>query len=125
MDKPLSMSVKEYLTKVMSLKMNIPSSTIDAIISHQFEEANKALVCNDSVEISGFGKFLFKRKKAIKKLEKAFSKKHMFENKLKEEGLSETKINSLNNKLTQTVKDLIILSNKLNGGVETDMGGMA
>ena len=123
MDKPFSMPVKEYLVKVMSIKMNVPSATIDAIITHQFEEANKALLSNNSVEIAGFGKFLFKQKKAINKLEKAFSKKQMFENKLKEE-LSETRILSLTNKLNQTIKDIEVLNNKLNGGVQADIGGM-
>ena len=124
MDKPFSMPVKEYLVKVMSIKMNVPSATIDAIITHQFEEANKALLSNNSVEIAGFGKFLFKQKKAINKLEKAFSKKQMFESKLKEE-LSETRILSLTNKLNQTIKDIEVLNNKLNGGVQADIGGMA
>ena len=123
MDKPFSMPVKEYLVKMMSIKMNIPSATIDAIITHQFEEANKALLSNNSVEIAGFGKFLFKQKKAIKKLEKAFSKKQMFENKLKEE-LSETRILSLTNKLNQTMKDIEVLNNKLNGGVQENSGGV-
>jgi len=117
MDKPFSMPVKEYLVKVMSIKMNIPSATIDAIITHKLEEANKALLSNNSVEIAGFGKFLFKQKKAIKKLEKAFSKKQMFESKLKEE-LSETRILSLTNKLNQTIKDIEVLNNKLNGGIQ-------
>jgi hypothetical protein len=121
MDKPFSMPVKEYLVKVMSIKMNIPSATIDAIITHQFEEANKALLSNNSVEIAGFGKFLFKQKKAIKKLEKAFSKKQMFESKLKEE-LSETRILSLTNKLNQTIKDIEVLNNKLNGGIQENSG---
>jgi len=123
MDKPFSMPVKEYLVKVMSIKMNVPSATIDAIITHQFEEANKALFSNNSVEIAGFGKFLFKEKKAIKKLEKAFSKKQMFENKLKEEESEARKI-SLTNKLNQTLKDIEVLNSKLNGRTQEDSGGL-
>jgi anion-transporting ArsA/GET3 family ATPase len=42
---------------------------VDTVIAHQFSEANEALRHNDSIEISGFGKFFFNKKKAIKKLE--------------------------------------------------------
>lgn len=124
MDKPISMPVKEYLVKIMSIKMNVPSATIDAIVTHQFEEANKALLSNDSVEIAGFGKFLFKRKKAFLKMEKELSKKQLFENKLKEEGISEAKKLSYTNKLNQTIKDIERLNSKLNARVQTDIGGM-
>jgi nucleoid DNA-binding protein len=124
MDKPISMPVKEYLVKVMSIKMNIPSATIDAIITHQFEEANKAMLSNNSVEIAGFGKFLFKEKKATKKLEKAYSKKELFELRLTEEGISEAKSLSNTNKLNQTIKDIEVLKKKLHGGIQANSGGV-
>lgn len=67
MDRPINMSVKEYLMRVQSLNANIPLKTIEAVIENQFSEANKALRDNNTVEISGFGKFIFNTKKAEKK----------------------------------------------------------
>ncbi len=125
MDKPISMPVKDYLVKTMSIRMNIPSATIDAIITHQFEEANKALLTNNSVELAGFGKFLFKLKKAYKKLEWYHQKKEFFQAKLNEEGVTEAKKISWGNKLNNTIKDIEVLTIKLNGGVRKDMGGVA
>ena len=80
MDKPQSLSVKDYLIRKMAVNLMVPEKTIEAVISHQFNEANVAMRTNDSVEISGFGKFLFNKKKAIKKMEKFLSKKRWFEN---------------------------------------------
>ena len=68
MDKPISLSVKDYLVRTLAPKMLTSEKVIDAVVSHQFSEANNALVNNASVEISGFGKFLFNHKKAVKKL---------------------------------------------------------
>jgi len=123
MDKPISMPVKDYLVKIMSIRMNIPSATIDAIITHQFEEANKALLTNNSVELAGFGKFLFKLKKANKKLEWYYQKKDFFQAKFNEEGITEAKKISWGNKLNNTIKEIEALITKLNGS-RKDMGGV-
>lgn len=85
MDKPQSLSVKDYLIRKMAISLMVHEKTIDAVISHQFNEANLAMRTNDSVELSGFGKFLFNKKKAIKKMEKLLSKKKWFENSLNTE----------------------------------------
>jgi|SRR6185436_11360817 len=112
MDKPLSMPVKEYLVKVMSIKTNTSSSLIDAIISHQFEQVNIALQTNFSVELSGFGKFLFNYKKAIKKMEKNIMKKNYWENMLLTE-LTDQKRKSVQLKLDNTLKFIEGLKPKL------------
>jgi nucleoid DNA-binding protein len=122
MDKPITMPVREYIARTMSIKNNVPLATIEAIIAHQFEEANKAMLTNNSVEIAGFGKFLFKLKKAHKKLEKGYSKKAMFESKLNEPDITEAKKISYTLKLSNTIKEIEILTAKLNGGIRKDMG---
>lgn len=74
MNKPPSMSIREYLVKKIAInkvcdKM-ISEKTIDTVIAHQFDSANAATVNNNSIEISGFGKFLFNEKRAIKQMKK-------------------------------------------------------
>jgi len=74
MNKPPSMSIKEYLVKKIAInkvcdKM-ISEKTIDAVISHQFDSASAATANNNSIEISGFGKFLFNEKRAVKQMQK-------------------------------------------------------
>lgn len=73
-NKPPSMSIKEFLVKKIAInkvcdKM-ISEKTIDTIISHQFDSANAATVTNNSIEISGFGKFVFNEKRGVKLMQK-------------------------------------------------------
>ena len=75
MDKPISMSVKDYLIRTLAVKMLTSEKTLEAVVNHQFQSANEAMGTNKSVEISGFGKFLFNDKKAVKKMEKLVAKK--------------------------------------------------
>jgi hypothetical protein len=89
MDKPVSLSVKDYIIRKMSIKMKLTEKIIDNVISHQFSSANDALVKNKSVEISGFGKFVFNDKKAITKMAKLHVQKGIFENMVNSVELSE------------------------------------
>ena len=113
MDKPISMPVKDYLIRMMSLKTNTPVATLDAIISHQFEAANEALKTNNSVEISGFGKFVFKLKTAHKKLERLLSNRNFWQKELEDPTLTELKRKSYTNKLNNTLREIEIMKTKL------------
>ena len=77
MDKPISLSVKDFIIRKMAVKLMMSEKTID-VINHQFNSANEALKYNNSVEISGFGKFLFNQKKAIKRLNALLSKEELY-----------------------------------------------
>ena len=80
MDKPISMSVKDYLVRTLAVKMMISEKMIETVVNHQFQSANEAMDTNNSIEISGFGKFYFNEKKAKKRLEDLTRKKNlMFE----------------------------------------------
>ncbi len=78
MDKPISLSVKDFIIRKMAVKLMMSEKTIDDVINHQFNSANEALKYNMSVEISGFGKFLFNQKKAIKRLNVLLSKEELY-----------------------------------------------
>ena len=103
MDKPTSMSIKDYLIRTMAVKLMTSEKVIETIVNHQFQSANIAMHENDSVEISGFGKFLFNGKKAIKKMEKLESKRQLFDSQVNNESLSEQKRKSAANKLANTI----------------------
>ena len=77
MDKPISMSVKDYLVRTLAVKMMISEKTIETVVNHQFQSANEAMDTNNSIEISGFGKFYFNEKKAKKRLEDLTRKKNL------------------------------------------------
>lgn len=94
MEKPKSVSVKDFLIRKMSVKMLIPEFTLDAVVSHQFQSANQAMLNNKSIEISGFGRFIFNDKKAVKKMEKYVSQRNLFERMMNDESLSVQKRNN-------------------------------
>lgn len=104
MDKPISTSVKDYLIKRMSVRMNIPQKTIEAIVTHQMEGINKALQSDNkfSVEMSGFGKWIFNHKKAQKKYEKNLSKEKVFTTLLEKPDLTDKQRASYELKLANT-----------------------
>lgn len=104
MDKPRTMSVKDYLIRVMSIKTNTSVKIIEAVVNHQMQSLNLAIQDNSifTAELSGFGKFIFNHKKALKKYEKNISKEQFFSNALNTPDLEEKKIKSLNLKLTNT-----------------------
>jgi len=114
MKKPQSMSVKEWIIKKMAISMVVPEKTIDAVVVHQFDSANDALNINDSVEISGFGKFYFNKKKAQAQYDKFVRIKQSYENLLADDSLSDKKRHSTEQKMISILNDIKILKPKIN-----------
>jgi nucleoid DNA-binding protein len=113
MDKPISLSVKDYIIRKMGVKLMVSEKVIDTVIGHQFSSANDALKNNKSVEITGFGKFLFNQKKANKRMEKMLSQKAYFEGLLQDPQLSEQKKASTQTKLTNVLINIEALKPKI------------
>jgi nucleoid DNA-binding protein len=115
MDKPISLSVKDFLIRKMAVKMMLSEQLIETVINHQFQTTLEALTVPgvDSVEVSGFGKFLFNRKKAFKKMEIFHKKKEKFEEQLKDNTLTETKRKTIESMLRATLYDIEVLKPKL------------
>jgi nucleoid DNA-binding protein len=74
--------MKEYLIRTLAVKMMVSEKTIEAVINHQFNSANEAMKFHNTVEISGFGKFTFNYKKAVKKMEKMLAQRQHLLNQL-------------------------------------------
>ncbi len=123
MDKPVSMSVKDYLMRKQSVRTNKPLKIIEAVIEHQLQGANEALKDKNSIELSGFGKFIFNIKKAQKKLDKHYSKDRTFSKQLLLPDLTEARKKSLELKLENTRKTIESIKPKLHGFC-TDVGGL-
>lgn len=70
------------------------------MITHQFNSAHDALKNNNSIEISGYGKFLFNLKKAKTKIKKLEKVQVSYENMLKDEDISLKKSNFIKSKLS-------------------------
>jgi len=103
MDKPVSMSVKDYLIRILAVKMLTSEKTIEAVVNHQFQSANQAMDLNDSLEISGFGKLFFNNKKALKKIQTLIVKKEALEKIIASDQTTEQKKRSANVTLEKTL----------------------
>jgi len=124
MDKPISLSVKDFLIRKMSIKLNTPEKVIEAVVNHQFQSATLAFADQKSVELSGFGKFLFNEKKAHKLMEKYLSQKEAFERYSQDECQSETRRRNASLKLASAISNIEHLKPKLYGQAFTDLRGV-
>ena len=124
----MSMSMKDYLIRVMSVKMMVAESTIDKVMNHQFLSAYEAMKTNNEIELSGWGKLIFNRNKALKKLLKMESQIRVFTAQRDNVQLSEGKRASAEFKLNNVLRNYELLKTKLNGEsveeCEADIRGM-
>jgi nucleoid DNA-binding protein len=109
MGKPMSMSVKEYLIRTLAVKLAVNEKTIEAVVNHQFQSANEAMDLNHSVEISGFGKFMFNNKKAAKKLAKLESKREFMQKVVDNPETTEALLAKTTVTLNKTIEQISVL----------------
>lgn len=112
MDKPISMSVKDYLVRTLAVKMLVSEKIVEAVVNHQFQSANEAMDLNNSIEIAGFGKFYFNEKKAAKRLTHLVAKKQGMEKIIADENTSEQRRRSSRVTLEKTEALINLLKTK-------------
>ena len=113
MNKPNTMSVKEFIIKRMSISLVVSEKIIDNVIQHQFDSANDALNTNDTVEISGFGKFFFNTKKANTHYNKLLAMKQAYENTLADPSITEKRRHSTEQRMITVLSDIKMLKPKI------------
>lgn len=113
MDKPVSLPMKDWLIRKLAPKLMISEKTLEAVINHQFQSANEALLNNKSVEISGFGKLIFNDKKAVKRMEMYKQIEKALLNILSQPDLPEAKKRATEMKLQTTKSNIEALKPKL------------
>lgn len=106
----------------MSTKMVISERVINQVVTHQFDSAHDALKSNNSVELSGFGKFLFNNKKAEKKLKKITDIKTSYERMLKEDdgSMPLKRSNFIKSKLSEINLEIATLKPKIEKNNDQD-----
>ena len=111
------MSIKEYLIKKIAVNKVtdklISEKIIDTVISHQFDSALAATALHNSVEISGFGKFVFNQKRADKHMTKYSSQKDMYETQLENTELDEATRRNVEMRLTTLLSNIKTLKQKM------------
>ena len=113
MNKPNTMSVKEFIIKRMAISLVVSEKVIDQVVQHQFDSANDALNTNDTVEISGFGKFFFNTKKANTHYNKLLEMKQAYENILADTSITEKRRHSIEQRMITVLSDIKMLKPKI------------
>jgi nucleoid DNA-binding protein len=113
MIKPASMSHKEWMIKKLSIQMVISEKIIDAVINDQFDSGRLALENNKSVEFSGFAKFVFNQKRAVKVMEKYKKQKAYYTEQLEDETLTTLMRGRITKKLQTALDNIEALTPKL------------
>lgn len=114
MAKQSNISTKDYIIRKMSHSLNIPEKRIEMVVNHQFDSLREGLKKHYTMELSGFGKWIYNVNKAKKILLKEYSKKETFTNKMNEPGITEAKRQSWQNKLNNTLATIAQIESKLN-----------
>lgn len=117
------MSMKDYLIRVQSVKMMMGEKLIETIVNHQFTSMAQAMRTNNSIELSGFGKFYFNTKKAKKRLDNLISKKSYLEGVLENDNLDENKKKRTLSHLASSIEEIAYLKSKTNE-LQSDLRGM-
>lgn len=108
------MSVREWLIKTLSQRDFVPETTINAIVTHQYEGAAGAMKKHNSIEISGFGKFYFNEKKADSQMAKCLAQKKAYQNIVDDESTTAKKRHSYQERLKTVEKNMENLKEKNN-----------
>lgn len=124
MDKPISLSVKDYIIRKMSVKLMISEDTLHAIISHQFQSAYEAMSKNKSIELSGFGKLHFNVPKAIKKMDKMLAQTEALKRQLDDPECTERRRDVALGKIERLANDIATLKPMLEYEIVRDLRGM-
>jgi len=98
----------------MAVGMVVSERVIDQVITHQFNSAEDATKTNNSIEISGFGKFVFNKSKAEKKIEKLEKIKKNYEKSLADNSLPQKKLDVIKSKLSSLNLTLNSIKPKVN-----------
>ncbi len=113
MNKPITMSHKEFIIKQISLKLVIPEKIITAVVTNQFDEAYSMLSQKNSIEFSGFGKFCFNSKRATSRMIKYTNQKAFYEKILEDETLSPAERRKNQKKLETALGIMEAIKNKM------------
>lgn len=124
--KPHNMHIKDYLIKKIAINKVIEDRVIsekiiNKVVSHQFDFANEAMHRSNTVEFSGFGKFIFNMTKAERKMEKIESIIAYFSRVLEDTTISPTVRRNAEMKLASAIDNRIKLKPKIDHGSKSNI----
>lgn len=111
----MNLSLKDNIIKKIVVLTGIPEKVIREVVDDSFGNAAKACLTHKSVEIGGWGKFIFCPKTAATKEKKYKSQIEVFSNKVLDETLPEYRKATYANKLKIAQENLKEVEERLYG----------
>ena len=111
--------VKKWFIRRVAIDTALDERVVDEVVSHQFAKARKAMNDGHIVEISGFGRFYFRIKKAKNKVERLKGLIKFMENTINDPSTPDNKRRSMQVILGTKIGDLKILERKIEDGEKT------
>lgn len=104
--------IKKWLVGRVAVDTITDERIVETVVSHQFEKAREAMGSCNSIELSGFGRFYFNKRKASNKLERYMEAKQFFENVI-DSDITDKKRATAQYKLGKLMGDINVLKRKL------------
>lgn len=101
--------LKQMAVRKLVVDLALPEKTIEAVLSHSFSGAMKAFTKGNSVEISGFGKFVTRPKSLESRKEQLLKKIEKYEKELTDPELTETMIRNRKYWIAQCQEDIKLM----------------
>lgn len=112
-NKPVSMPFKEWAVKEIASDMDLDEKVVDAVVEHQFKSAILAMSKNKSVELSGFGKFLWNQKSSERRIITYYNSLEENKRLLAEEGIGEGRKVTITRRIAEIERNIEIIKPKV------------
>lgn len=109
-------SVKRWFVRRVVVDTALDERIVDAVVSHQFAKARKAINEGWSVELSGFGRFYFMMRSAKKKFKRLSDVVGYMQNIIDNPSTSDDERRKMQFKLGALIGDLKTLERKIEDG---------
>jgi len=110
--KPESRSVKEHIIEIISQDQSVPKRDVKIIINEMFANAKAALLEHGSVEISGYGRYYFNKRKAFHRINAFKNYIEREKHQLDDPDMDPIKKEKLELKFNGMKKKIIVMENK-------------
>lgn len=120
-EKPDSMQLKDWLIRKTSHGLSIDEPLVEAVISHQFKSMLEAMKSNDTVEVSGFGKFIFNNRMCQRKIAKIDNILKSCHQQLIDEADNPKRVERIKRVMSETMSKKKILMDRIHGKAESDL----
>lgn len=112
-NKPASMSLKNWIIRNMAVKTGMSERVIETVVNFQFNSAYEKMEECETMEFSGWGRFIFNRKRAKWRMERLNSQIELFSKKAEDQTLSSEERRNASMRVDSFKRNLAVLEKTL------------